>query len=113
MNIFLFQFFSSNIHICDKVSAEIIFFVILMKIFFVRYPKIEFFHTDEIRTMMVDALFIYAKLNPDVAYRQVRDQQTQHHNTRAELAFLNRLVLLSHLYLNSASVVHDINVYKF
>ena len=37
-----------------------------------RYPKIEFFHTDEIRTMMVDALFIYAKLNPDVAYRQVR-----------------------------------------
>ncbi len=39
---------------------------------FSRYPKIEFFHTDEIRVMMVDALFIYAKLNPEVAYRQVR-----------------------------------------
>ena len=35
------------------------------------YPKIEFYHTDGVRTMMVDILFIYAKLKPETSYRQV------------------------------------------
>ena len=35
------------------------------------YPKLDFYHTDGIRTMMVDILFVYAKLKPDVSYRQV------------------------------------------
>ena len=42
----------------------------------VSYPKIEFYHTDGIRTMMVDILFIYAKLKPYISYRQVCRQQS-------------------------------------
>jgi len=37
------------------------------------YPKIEFYHTDGVRTMMVDILFIFAKLKPETSYRQVDD----------------------------------------
>lgn len=36
-----------------------------------RYPRIEFFQSNQLRNLMVDILFIYAKLNPDVSYRQV------------------------------------------
>jgi hypothetical protein len=38
------------------------------------YPKIEFYHTDGVRTMMVDILFIFAKLKPETSYRQVVGQ---------------------------------------
>ncbi|XP_013395365.1 TBC1 domain family member 5-like isoform X2 [Lingula anatina] len=34
------------------------------------YPRIEFFHSNKVRNMMVDGLFIYAKIKPDVSYRQ-------------------------------------------
>ncbi|XP_064644314.1 TBC1 domain family member 5-like isoform X2 [Lineus longissimus] len=34
------------------------------------YPKLEFFSSDFVRTVMVDSLFIYAKINPDLSYRQ-------------------------------------------
>lgn len=36
-----------------------------------RYPTIEFFHLEKIRNMMVDLLFLFAKVHPDIAYRQV------------------------------------------
>jgi len=36
-----------------------------------RYPRIEFFQSNQLRNLMVDILFIYAKLNTDVSYRQV------------------------------------------
>jgi len=35
------------------------------------YPKIDFYHTNGVRTMMVDILFIFAKLKPETSYRQV------------------------------------------
>ncbi|XP_071104007.1 TBC1 domain family member 5-like isoform X4 [Haliotis cracherodii] len=34
------------------------------------YPKIEFFQSNQLRNLMVDILFIYAKVNPDLSYRQ-------------------------------------------
>ncbi|CAI9721304.1 Hypothetical predicted protein [Octopus vulgaris] len=34
------------------------------------YPRIEFFQSNQVRNMMVDILFIYAKLNVDLSYRQ-------------------------------------------
>ncbi|XP_052252707.1 TBC1 domain family member 5-like isoform X2 [Dreissena polymorpha] len=34
------------------------------------YPRIEFFQSNQLRNLMVDILFIYAKLNPEVSYRQ-------------------------------------------
>ncbi|XP_025080541.1 TBC1 domain family member 5-like isoform X5 [Pomacea canaliculata] len=34
------------------------------------YPKIEFFQSNQMRNVMVDILFIYAKENPDVSYQQ-------------------------------------------
>lgn len=34
------------------------------------YPRIEFFQSNQVRNMMVDILFIYAKLNTDLSYRQ-------------------------------------------
>ncbi|GAB1606602.1 TBC1 domain family member 5-like isoform X6 [Argonauta hians] len=34
------------------------------------YPRIEFFQSNQVRNMMVDILFIYAKLNIDLSYRQ-------------------------------------------
>jgi len=43
------------------------------------YPKIEFYHTDGVRTMMVDILFIYAKLKPETSYRQVPVNQGSEH----------------------------------
>jgi len=35
------------------------------------YPRIQFFRTEPVRTLMVDTLFIYAKLYPQLSYRQV------------------------------------------
>ncbi|XP_067686086.1 TBC1 domain family member 5-like isoform X2 [Haliotis asinina] len=34
------------------------------------YPKIEFFQSNQLRNLMVDILFIYAKVNPELSYRQ-------------------------------------------
>ncbi|XP_053409326.1 TBC1 domain family member 5-like isoform X4 [Mercenaria mercenaria] len=34
------------------------------------YPRIEFFQSNQLRNLMVDILFIYAKQNPEVSYRQ-------------------------------------------
>ena len=35
------------------------------------YPKIEFFQSNQMRNVMVDILFIFAKENPEVSYQQV------------------------------------------
>ncbi|CAG5116642.1 unnamed protein product [Candidula unifasciata] len=34
------------------------------------HPKIEFFQSNQLRNLMVDILFVYAKENPDISYRQ-------------------------------------------
>ncbi|VDI32236.1 TBC1 domain family member 5 [Mytilus galloprovincialis] len=34
------------------------------------YPRIEFFQSNALRNLMVDILFIFAKINPEISYRQ-------------------------------------------
>ncbi|BFZ06429.1 hypothetical protein BsWGS_09466 [Bradybaena similaris] len=34
------------------------------------HPRIEFFQSNQLRNLMVDILFVYAKENPDISYRQ-------------------------------------------
>ena len=36
------------------------------------YPRIGFFQSNQVRNLMVDVLFIQAKLYPDISYRQVK-----------------------------------------
>ena len=59
-----------------------------------RYPRIEFFHTDPIHAMMVDILFIFAKLNVDISYRQVCAKFSATSASAPDVVLLNILFVI-------------------
>lgn len=54
----------------DLCLRKFLFAFGILKIFF-RFPELEYFKDENVRTMMSDILFIYAKHHPDIAYKQV------------------------------------------